>query len=176
MWHSVFETAFGPFGFVARDQRLVATYLPGSRSPLERVIRKQWPGSDERASGLDGFRRSVIAYFEGEEVAFDTEVDLGEQPAFHQAVLRACMRIAYGSTFTYAQLATAVGRPGAARAVGTAMARNPMPLIVPCHRVVRSDGGLGGFSSPQGVKLKRRMIDLEHEAVRTPRRTLTCCA
>ncbi|MBU0617216.1 MAG: MGMT family protein, partial [Planctomycetes bacterium] len=75
-----------------------------------------------------------------------------------------CRRVCYGQTRSYKQLAEQLGRPGAARAVGTAMSRNPCPIVVPCHRVVRSDGSLGGFSGPDGVNTKHRLLQMEAAA------------
>ena len=84
----------------------------------------------------------------------DVPVDLSSRSPFHQEVLRATARIPRGEVLTYGELAEVVGRPRAARAVGTAMARNPVPLLVPCHRVVPSSGGVGNYGSGSGLKAK----------------------
>ena len=84
----------------------------------------------------------------------DVPVDLSSRSPFHQEVLRATARIPRGEIRTYGELAAAVGRPRAARAVGTAMARNPVPLLVPCHRVVPSSGGVGTYGFGSGLKAK----------------------
>ncbi len=91
----------------------------------------------------------------------DVPVDLPHLTPFQQSVVRACRQIPPGETQTYAQLAAAAGRPAAARAVGNCMAANPVPLIVPCHRVVPSSGGLGGYSAPGGIRTKRRLLEKE---------------
>ena len=91
----------------------------------------------------------------------DIKIDLSSCPAFHREVYRALRRVRPGKVTTYGELASKVGRPGAARAVGSAMAKNPVSLIVPCHRVVKSDGSLGQFTAPAGPSLKRRLLDLE---------------
>lgn len=88
-------------------------------------------------------------------------VDLTRVPAFERAVLQALRRIPPGQVRTYGEIARALGKPTAARAVGTACARNPLPLLVPCHRVVRSDGKLGGYSMRGGVVLKRQLLEAE---------------
>ncbi len=75
--------------------------------------------------------------------------------------MAACRRIPWGQTRSYAQLAAVAGRPGAARAVGSVMAKNRVPLVVPCHRVIASSGQLGGYSAPQGLSLKRRLLAME---------------
>ena len=161
MRYALFDTAWGAFAFVERDERVVATYLPDSAAKLRRKIRNDWLNAKEVASTLPGLRRQVVDYFKGQPVKFDVKLDLSDITPFRQSVLKACRRIPRGKTATYSDLAQAVGKPGAARAVGSAMSHNPVPLIVPCHRVVRSNGSLGGFSSPTGVDEKARMLRLE---------------
>ncbi|VVC02950.1 Methylated-DNA--protein-cysteine methyltransferase [Candidatus Burarchaeum australiense] len=80
---------------------------------------------------------------------------------FESLVLRAVSKIPRGETRTYSEIARAIGRPGAARAVGNALARNPMPIKIPCHRVVRSNGSPGGYSGPGGNRAKRRLLAAE---------------
>ncbi len=105
---------------------------------------------------------ALDAYFQGEPVNFDAlPVDLSDQPPFRRKVQEQCRRVGYGQTTTYADLARGVGTPAAARAVGSAMSHNPVPLVIPCHRVLRSDGGLGGFSAPNGVRFKQQLLELE---------------
>ena len=116
------------------------------------------------------FRPAVAAlggYLDGQasELA-DIPVDLSRQPAFRRRVQEACRRIGYGRTLTYAELAQRVRSPGAARAEGSAMSQNPVPHMVPCHRVVRGDGGLGGFSAPSGVALKAQLLAMERRDAR----------
>jgi methylated-DNA-[protein]-cysteine S-methyltransferase len=159
--YSIFETAWGAFGFVARGRRLVATYLPGRRADIRRAIQARWPEAIEAADSLPSFRRQVLDYFAGKTRRFNVDIDLSEVPPFRQAALRACRRIPYGKMASYRDVARAAGAPGAARAVGGAMANNPLPLVIPCHRVVRSDGSLGGFGSAHGVKDKKRLLRLE---------------
>jgi len=84
---------------------------------------------------------------------------------FTNQVLTACRDIRFGQTISYSGLAKKLGRPGAARAVGCALAKNPLPLIIPCHRVVRSDGKIGGFSTPGGNNLKAKLLELEKQVL-----------
>jgi O-6-methylguanine DNA methyltransferase len=84
-----------------------------------------------------------------------------EGTEFEKKVLMACMEIPAGETLTYGQLAEKAGYPKAARAVGSVLAKNKLPLIIPCHRVVRADGKIGNFSAPGGTKLKKRMLNYE---------------
>ncbi len=96
----------------------------------------------------------------------DVQVDDGGITPFQLGVRRQCRSIVPGQTVSYGELAEAVGSPGAARAVGSAMAKNRIPLIVPCHRVLPRGGGLGGFSAPTGQKLKRRLLRIEGVDIR----------
>jgi methylated-DNA-[protein]-cysteine S-methyltransferase len=91
----------------------------------------------------------------------DLRVDTGATTPFQRRVYRACRAIPYGETLSYGRLASLAGSPGAARAVGNCMARNPVPLVVPCHRVIGGNGALGGFGAPGGTTLKRRLLNLE---------------
>ena len=98
----------------------------------------------------------------GEPVDFDdVEVDTSHLTPFGQRVTAACRAIPRGETCSYGRLATECRRPGAARAVGQIMAKNRYPLVVPCHRVVGSGGGLGGYSAPQGLRMKRKLLKME---------------
>ena len=104
----------------------------------------------------------IVAYFEGKEVDFsDVPVYLEGQGEFACKVLEACRKVGLGQTVTYGDLARTIGRPTAARAVGGALGRNPIPLIIPCHRVIGMHGGLCGFSAPGGIAYKDRL--LRHE-------------
>lgn len=106
--------------------------------------------------------RRLRAYAAGARDDFrDIEVDPHGLTDFQRRVLQCCRRIRYGKRLTYAQLAAQAGSPRAARAVGQCMAANPVPLVVPCHRVVATNGGLGGYSAPGGIRLKQRLLDLE---------------
>lgn len=112
-------------------------------------------------------------YLEGEPVDFSkVAVDGSHLSAFQQRVVAACRAIPRGVTRTYGELAAAVGSPGAARAVGQVMAANRTPLVVPCHRVVASGGALGGFSAPQGIVMKRRLLDLETDGTALAARSI----
>jgi methylated-DNA-[protein]-cysteine S-methyltransferase len=98
---------------------------------------------------------------------------------FDQSVVRACRRIPYGETLSYGELAKRAGHAGAARGVGRTMATNRFPIIVPCHRVVAAGGRIGGYSAPQGLTMKRRLLALESAEPTTsmkPRRLAAECA
>ena len=88
-------------------------------------------------------------------------VDLSGFSPFGKRVLRACRKIKYARTATYGQLAEMAGSAGASRAAGNILGKNPLPLIIPCHRIIRADGDMGGFSATGGVNLKKKMLKLE---------------
>jgi methylated-DNA-[protein]-cysteine S-methyltransferase len=107
---------------------------------------------------LDEVRRELDEYFEGRRREFDLPLDLRVAP-FHEAVLRELARVPYGQVDTYGHLAAKVGRPNAARAVGTVMNRNPIPIVLPCHRIIGANGSLTGYGG--GLDAKRALLELE---------------
>jgi methylated-DNA-[protein]-cysteine S-methyltransferase len=107
---------------------------------------------------LDDIRRELDEYFAGRRREFDLPLDLRVAP-FHEQVLHELARVPYGSTETYGALAVKAGRPGAARAVGTVMNRNPIPIVLPCHRIVGATGALTGYAG--GLDVKRHLLQLE---------------
>lgn len=116
--------------------------------------------------------KRLQAYAEGARDEFlDVKLDLGPQTEFQRRVVAKCRAIGYGSVLTYGELALAAGSPRAARAVGSVMRTNRVPLIVPCHRVIASGGGMGGYSAGEGVRMKLRLLELEAAEKRAePRR------
>jgi O-6-methylguanine DNA methyltransferase len=100
-----------------------------------------------------------IAYFKGQRVIFTERLDLSRHTPFQRSVWKATQEIPYGKTRSYAEVARIIGKPSAPRAVGQALGRNPLLIIIPCHRVLASDGTLGGFGG--GLELKRYLLDLE---------------
>ena len=115
-----------------------------------------------RARALaDTARAQLAQYLAGERAVFSVPLDLGTVPDFQRRVLRAALAIPFGAVRPYAWIAARIGHARAVRAVGTALGTNPLPLLVPCHRVVCTDGALGGYIF--GLPLKRRLLALEHE-------------
>ena len=106
-------------------------------------------------------------FFQGEPVSFDFPVDLSPLTPFQQAVLEATRAIPPGQVMTYGEIAAAIGRPRASRAVGQALRRNPVSILIPCHRVVGSGGALGGYGGPAGAAIKRRLLALEGHFIGT---------
>ncbi len=111
-------------------------------------------------------RRQLDEYFECRREAFDVRLDWRLTRGFRREVLHATARIPYGQTMSYREVATEVGRPAAARAAGTALATNPLPIVVPCHRVLRSGGQIGAYRG--GSEAKARLLDLEARGAAQP--------
>ncbi len=161
-WH-IFDTSFGPAAilFEPAPQCLRKLCLPHpaieSLIDTDKFARQQ---SMEPFPRLKHLVELVKGYFQGQaiEPVWDL-MDLDHFSAAQKRVYRQVARIPYGCVSTYAQVARDAGCPAAARFVGNCMARNPYPVLIPCHRVIRSDGSLGGFGG--GVDLKRRMLELE---------------
>jgi O-6-methylguanine DNA methyltransferase len=130
---------------------------------LIRTERQAKPASATARRLVERAREEIAEYFQGKRAFFSVPVDLSGTPPFQRRVLEAARQIPFGEARPYAWVAERIGSPHAVRAVGTALGRNPVPLIVPCHRVWRTDGGLGGYLF--GAALKRRLLDLER---RTP--------
>ena len=126
---------------------------------LEELSRRLSPRILESARASDEVRRELDQYFAGERTRFDVAVDRRLIGDFARKVLDATARVPFGRTTTYGEVATKIGSPRAARAVGNALGSNPIPIVIPCHRVLRSGGALGGYGG--GVDRKQRLLRLE---------------
>jgi methylated-DNA-[protein]-cysteine S-methyltransferase len=165
---SVFETELGWLGFVGRGEIVIRLFLGHSsadqvRSAAATVVESQAGGQALPEDDWNPkLRRAIQDFARGIPTEFaDVKVDLERATPFRKRVLRLAQRIGYGRTLTYGDLAARAGNRSAARAIGAVMASNPIPLIIPCHRVVGSGGTLGGFSAPQGIGLKKRLLEME---------------
>ena len=129
----------------------------------EQTVRANWPGRQVlvEPGRVAPFLRQLDQYLSGQRRDFELPIDWSVLTLFQEEVLRRVCAIPYGQTRTYQQLADDLGKPGAARAVGQANATNPMPLIIPCHRVLGSDGGLHGYGGAGGVETKAWLLSLE---------------
>ena len=132
----------------------------GLDSILDDVALKLSPAIVEAPARLDATRRELDEYFEGRRRDFDLELDWAlTAPGFRRRVLQECAQIPFGATSTYKQMAIAAGSPRAFRAAGGALGSNPIPIVVPCHRVLSSGGGLGGYTG--GLDRKRALLSIE---------------
>jgi methylated-DNA-[protein]-cysteine S-methyltransferase len=152
----------GSVGIVATSRGLVHLLLT-QRTPTQarKLLQARYGSAEHDPDLLPDLQRQLDDYFAGHRVRFHVKIDLSQRTAFQREVLDACRRVGYGRTTTYGALARQIGQPLASRAVGQALGRNPVPLVIPCHRVVGCNGSLGGFSAEQGVKLKQWLLDLE---------------
>jgi methylated-DNA-[protein]-cysteine S-methyltransferase len=162
-YYTVFDTAAGACALAWNDRGLTHVELPGgSRATTEARIRKRSGATaTEPSPQIGSLIADVQRYFAGEAVDFSAvAVDLSPLSEFQQRLYRSLRAIGFGHTTTYGELARALGLPDA-RDVGQAMGRNPVPLIIPCHRVLAAGGKPGGFSAPGGVATKEKLLALE---------------
>jgi methylated-DNA-[protein]-cysteine S-methyltransferase len=171
--YDVFETACGFVAIAWSADGVTTLRLPtGTPAAAERALSKRVVAGAVRAAPCEiaALIVAIKRYFAGARVDFTgVAVDLGEQDPFFARVYALVRQIGWGRTTTYGGIAKALGAgPEAARDVGKAMAANPVPLIVPCHRVLAAGGKIGGFSAPGGSDTKLRMLELEGAVPRPP--------
>ena len=169
IWHT-WPTVFGTMGAAATAVGVCRVLLPQkSAGDLQASLVGECQAAIRDAARFKKLVGLTLRYFDGRSVDFAAVRCVLPPPGIFQGqVLRACRKIPYGRTLSYGQLAARIRRPRAVRAVAGALARNPVPLVIPCHRVIRTDGGLGGFSAAGGTDLKRRMLELEGAATAGP--------
>jgi len=176
--YTIFRTEWGYFGLAGADNTLWRTCLPLSDPERIKFHLLKMPSLLNRASSNEhrvsrvqfdknlfkALQAQITAYFEGVCVNFsrDIPIELDGFSSFACSVLTICRDIKFGQKITYLALAKRLGRPTTVRAVGNALAKNPLPLIIPCHRVIRSNGKIGGFSAPGGKNLKAKLLQHEH--------------
>ena len=156
------DSPLGPLTVAATDRGLVRVAYPDRTldSVLEVLSREILPRVLEAPERLDPIRRELDEYFEGDLRRFSTKIDWSlTADGFFRKVLRATARIGYGKVLTYGEVAAKAGSPKAVRATGNGLGSNPMPVVVPCHRVVRTGGGLGGYTG--GIERKEFLLALE---------------
>lgn len=164
--YTLFDTEAGVCGLAWSSRGIARFQLPGhSRTETERLLKRRLPDAipGEPTAEIAATIETVKRYFAGETVDFtDVPVDLDGQDDFFQAIYAALRQVGWGQTTTYGALAKQLGAgPEAARDVGVAMGRNPVALIIPCHRCLAAGGKIGGFSAPGGSATKLKMLELE---------------
>jgi methylated-DNA-[protein]-cysteine S-methyltransferase len=169
----IFETAGGFCGIAWNNVGITRFQLPTKSAAAERTLLRRVPDAERGAPTLEVVEAvaAVKRYFEGEETDFSGfRLDLGEQDPFFEQIYAAARRVGWGQTTTYGTLAKELGAgPEAARDVGQAMAKNPVALLIPCHRVLAAGGKIGGFSAPGGSAAKIRMLAREGVDLESPR-------
>jgi len=163
--YAIFLTAWGWAGIAADQKGLKILVLPEKRKEdVLFKIKKELKCSNffEENKGWENLIQKIKDYFTGKKIDFtDYQLNLDNYTNFQKKVLQTVRKIPYGETRSYKEAAEAAGYPRAYRVVGNTMRNNPIPLIIPCHRVIKSNGQLGGFSAEGGIKLKQKMLDLE---------------
>jgi methylated-DNA-[protein]-cysteine S-methyltransferase len=163
--HAVFETALGFMGLAWSAKGLTRLCLPqSSRDAVERrLLRLDGPiPAGEAPPWIAGLIEAIRAYAAGRTVDFSgVPVDLTGVDSFRLAIYDAARKLAFGEITTYGELAARAGYPGMARETGAALGANPVPLVIPCHRITAAGGKIGGFSAPGGAAAKERMLGLE---------------
>jgi methylated-DNA-[protein]-cysteine S-methyltransferase len=164
-------TAFGPVGLAWSDRGIVRLQLPddGPSLTTARLLRdieaEESHPPDNLVAGVGKLQR----YFAGVPTELsDAPLDLSAVAPFPRRLYDEMLKLRWGETVTYGELAERIGAPGTAQAVGRAMGANPIPVIIPCHRVLASHGRLGGFSAPGGGRTKLKLLEMEGVAVGTP--------
>jgi methylated-DNA-[protein]-cysteine S-methyltransferase len=160
--YAMVDSPLGPLVVAATPRGLVRVAYTDSRGEagvLEDLAGKLSPRILEAPDRLDEARRELDEYFEGRRAGFDLPIDWSLTRGFTGEVLRQTARIGFGKTSTYAEVASRAGSPRAVRAAGNALGANPIPVVVPCHRVLRTGGALGGYTG--GVERKEFLLRLE---------------
>jgi methylated-DNA-[protein]-cysteine S-methyltransferase len=163
--YHIFETSFGPCGLAWSQNGVTSFQLPerdrrALRARMRQGERSEWKAELPRiiARAAEKLKR----YFNGEEAEFsELPLDLSNCNSFHRSVYEAARSVGWGETATYGALARKAGSPRAARAVGHALARNPVAIIIPCHRILAAGAKIGGFSAHGGAAVKERLLALE---------------
>ena len=168
MSFALFDTPIGTCSLVWQDRTIVGLRLPEQSASATRArIKRRWPGSEEQTppAEMRGVIDRVLALLSGKQVDLtDVPLDFGDAPEFHKQVYGVARTIPPGHTMTYGEIAKRLGVPHESREVGQAMGRNPIAIIMPCHRVLGADGKMGGFSATGGVAIKRRILEIEGAA------------
>lgn len=160
MRYTLLDTELGQMGLVGSGAGLRRIVLPRpANGALLKWIMEVYPGAIADSTPFGDLPRRLKCYLEGERVSFDDELDLADTSLFRRAVWEATRAIPYGETRSYGEVARRIGKPGASRAVGQALAKNPLPIVVPCHRVIGKDGDLTGFEG--GLELKKSLLQIE---------------
>ncbi len=161
----VFDTPIGPCGLAWSERGLLGVRLPDQDAQTTRAhLLRRFPeatGSEPPPEVLDARDRILSLLSGGAADLSPIRLDTGRLGAFEARLYEELRAVPAGQVVSYGQLAARLGDPGAAQAVGQAMGKNPWPIVVPCHRVVGSNGKLGGFSAPGGVRTKLRILEIE---------------
>jgi AraC family transcriptional regulator of adaptative response/methylated-DNA-[protein]-cysteine methyltransferase len=160
IYHTVVACSMGRLLVAATDKGVCSVKLGGSDLELEENLQAEFPSANHKPDGghLAIWTAEILSYLDGEKTGLDLPVDI-QATAFQQQVWQMLRTIPYGETRTYQEVAQMLGKDDASRAVGTACGANPVALVIPCHRVLRKDGGLGGYA--WGLERKKSLLAME---------------
>jgi O-6-methylguanine DNA methyltransferase len=161
-YDSLDDTPVGRLFIALGTKGIIALEYSENEVAFVSHLKRRVGGEPERSpERLKEAARQVMEYLKGKRQAFDLRVDLAGLTPFQRRVLQAVARVPRGKVATYSEIARRIDQPKAARAVGQALRHNPIPIVIPCHRVLASDGGLGGYTGRGGVRTKRQLLALE---------------
>jgi methylated-DNA-[protein]-cysteine S-methyltransferase len=159
VYYAALATPVGKLFTAVTDRGLVCVSYESNEAAFVKQLRRLKMTAVRSAEKLAAVHAQLKAYFAGERKTFDVPLDLRLMTAFQRKVLTAAMKVSAGQVVSYAELARRIGKPTASRAVGQALGHNPIPIVVPCHRVVTSGGGLGGYAG--GLAVKEKLLKFE---------------
>ncbi len=161
IWMHTFTSPIGKIEMLSSKKGVCQISLPGKKVNVEDIVQLSRNRVTMRMGGSENRKasRQLNEYFQGKRRSFDFKIDLRKTGFYRKALLQGVLKIPYGETRSYGDIAKKVGSPRAARAVGTANSSNPLPFVIPCHRVVAANG-LGGYGG--GLPMKRKLLRLEN--------------
>ena len=165
IYYTSIKTQIGNLGLVRDDDSLLRVYLP-NKEISEQLLQQIYPNEKiiENKSGFDDVANQLTEYFDGKRKHFIIKTRMKISP-FYKKVLMEVTKVPYGETTSYSQIAQKMNNPKAARVVGSANARNPLPIIIPCHRIIANNGKLGGYGG--GIKMKKYLLEFEKKNLKT---------
>jgi methylated-DNA-[protein]-cysteine S-methyltransferase len=165
IYYTQIKTQIGNLRLVRDNDYLLRVYLP-NEDISEQILQKIYPNENivENKSGFDDIVNQLTEYFAGKRKHFTIKTKIEISP-FYKKALTEVAKVSYGKTVSYSQIAQKLNNPKAARAVGSANARNPFPIIIPCHRIIANNGNLGGYAG--GLKMKKYLLKFEKENLNT---------
>lgn len=158
--YAFFESQIGTISLASRNKKIIALDIQSKNVyEVKKHLSSLYPDGHESELSFKTIKLLLDKYLKGKKVDFDVDIDISGESQFTQKVLRELKKIPYGEVRSYLWIGKQVGHVMGARAVGQAVKRNPIPIIIPCHRVIREDGSLGGFSL--GIEIKKRLLAIE---------------
>ena len=159
-YYTFFESSIGTISVISRNEKIMSLDIRRENAyEAKKRLSVSYPEAIESEKSFKKIKLLLDRYLKGEKVDFDVNIDISRESPFTLKVLGELRKIPYGKLRSYLWIGKKLGYPMAARAVGQAVKKNPIPIIIPCHRVIRDDGSLGGFSL--GIEIKKRLLMLE---------------